>query len=485
MPEKSVHCVVTSPPYWNLRRYDQVERFWTEVEAVAWAEEKSTEWNRDLSFDGNARHMPRPARWDNSQKKWVGAVATEVRWEDGWCSYGNEETVAGYVGHTVEIFCELRRVLRDDGVIWWNIADSYSSGGSLCLIPYRVALALQEDGWVVRADVPWPKRAAMPDSADSRPGRALEYVFMLTKSMEYFFDMEAVRKRAIYPGDDRGARTDSRRGTGCNSMSGGPNSTGRNWRNCDLWFEQVEAPFGMVGVGNELLGVDATAAGYQGSHFASFSFNLIRPLILSGTSERCCARCGSPWRRVVEVNRGAMPKRRGGKNYGQETGCDHSHNSALCREGGDAWYNYAGTSETVGWEPTCECSGKLQRRMKMVEVPVPLDYDPGGRDRSLSSNNNGSTGSLDGIERETTMEWREVDAYESEVSLSEHPVDKCVVLDPFAGTASTMLASYRLGRRSVGIDMSLQYLREDAVPRCREATSDRRHLAAPPRRRLG
>jgi len=145
MPERSVHCVVSSPPYWGLRDYG----------------------------------IP------------------PVDWQDGdRCVFGLEKTIAAYIRHTIEIFDGLRRVLRDDGVIWWNVGDSYSSGsrssydrnapnkgqnhvgerrpcgeisGQKLLIPHRVAIALQDAGWCVRQDNVWAKRSPMPESVSGWP----------------------------------------------------------------------------------------------------------------------------------------------------------------------------------------------------------------------------------------------------------------------------------------------------------------------------
>lgn len=159
LPRVSVHCVCTSPPFWGLRDYD-----------------------RELQI-------------------------------------GTEETPEEYIQKLVEVFQEVRQVLRDDGVLWLNLGDCYSAGGmgghassksfnghrgrrglplvrkpppgmkpkNLMGIPWRVALALQEDGWYLRGDVIWHKPNSMPESVEDRPSKSHEYLFLLSKTDRYFF----------------------------------------------------------------------------------------------------------------------------------------------------------------------------------------------------------------------------------------------------------------------------------------------------------
>jgi DNA modification methylase len=144
---------------------------------------------------------------------------------------GSESTPDEYLATMVEVFREVRRVLRPDGTVWCNIGDSYSSGGrttqcdpsgntgtatladggarrapagiakpkDLLLMPARLALALQADGWWVRSDIIWAKPNPMPESVTDRPTSAYEHVFLLTKSARYFYDAEAVREPHIDP----------------------------------------------------------------------------------------------------------------------------------------------------------------------------------------------------------------------------------------------------------------------------------------------
>lgn len=134
LPAASVQCCVTSPPYWGLRDY------------------------------GHGGQI------------------------------GLEETPEQYVARLVAVFAEVRRVLADDGVLWLNLGDSYGSGKQLVGIPWRVAFALQADGWYLRSDTIWHKPNPMPESVRDRPTKAHEYVFLLSKSARYFYDQDAIRE---------------------------------------------------------------------------------------------------------------------------------------------------------------------------------------------------------------------------------------------------------------------------------------------------
>lgn len=316
LPAQSVHCVITSPPYWGLR---------------------------DYGADGQL---------------------------------GLEETPEQYVANMVDVFREVWRVLRDDGVLWLNLGDSYNgSGGAggdygagglkegqprypgrnvgnlkpkdLVGIPWRVAFALQADGWYLRSDVIWHKPNPMPESVTDRPTKAHEYIFLLTKSARYYYDADAVREPANYDGrkDTRmkgsekyfdavvpkqSAHTSAIKGT-----ERWPNLTvdgdpGRNRRS--VWTVATQ-PF-------------------SGAHFATFPPKLIEPCVLAGTSERgCCPACGAPWERVVE-RESLVPwdqrKKNGATKGSLERGYNENH-------GYGTSHTLGATVITTGWQPTCTC----------------------------------------------------------------------------------------------------------------------------------
>jgi site-specific DNA-methyltransferase (adenine-specific) len=201
LPDRCVQCIITSPPYWGLRDYK---------------------------------------------------IADQI---------GLEQSLPEFINSLTAVFREARRVLRDDGVFWLNIGDGYTSGNrgwrapdkknparamdtrpetplglkskDLLGIPWRLAFALQDDGWYLRADIIWNKPNAMPESVKDRPTRSHEYLFMLTKSEKYYYDREAVLE---------------------------PN--GRNRRS--VW--------------------DISTQAFHGAHFATFPPKLIEPCVRASSS---------------------------------------------------------------------------------------------------------------------------------------------------------------------------------------------------------
>jgi DNA modification methylase len=320
----SVHMVCTSPPYWGLRDY---------------------------------------------------GVAGQL---------GLEPTPEEYVANMVAVFREVRRVLRDDGTVWLNLGDSYAQsagrkdaddgreaefrrrgedrgyangsnfanyGGrmgearstvvsglkpkDLVGIRWRVAFALQADGWYLRSDIIWSKPNPMPESVTDRPTKSHEYVFLLSKRERYYFDQEAVREPAqpetaeryrygyapAYHELNSDPKGGGFRGEGGRERSG----SGRNIRS--VWTIATQP--------------------YPEAHFATFPEALVVPCIKAGTSERgVCAECGAPRERVVErvsiVERGAArtPTGRADKPYGKVPGSDTR--GVPSRD-----------VETTGWRPSC------------------------------------------------------------------------------------------------------------------------------------
>jgi site-specific DNA-methyltransferase (adenine-specific) len=251
MPEKSVHCCVTSPPYFGLR---------------------------DYGHDGQI---------------------------------GLEESPDAYVAKMVEVFREVRRVLRDDGTVWLNLGDSYaatggkaqphrdSSGGignkgtrgeqgyhaagggflrpntaqnglkpkDLIGIPWRVAFALQADGWYLRQDIIWHKPNPMPESVRDRCTKAHEYIFLLSKNERYYFDSEAMQEPATYIETEPRVQFSSRRARAINREPSG-NEAGKEYLR--------------PSTRNRRSVWTVTTKPYKGAHFATFPKDLIRPCILAG-----------------------------------------------------------------------------------------------------------------------------------------------------------------------------------------------------------
>lgn len=207
---------------------------------------------------------------------------------------GLEETPEEYITKLVDVFREVRRTLKDDGTLWVNIGDSYSGSGkgpagNLCKrhdeqnmtnasikqanvpdgckpkdligIPWMLAFALRADGWYLRQDIIWHKPNPMPESVQDRCTKSHEYIFLLSKSQHYYFDNVAIQEPCAYPNDNRGARSDARRGTGMNSMSG---KTGEYRNKRDVWSVNTKPN--------------------KEAHFATFPEELIEPCVLAGSS---------------------------------------------------------------------------------------------------------------------------------------------------------------------------------------------------------
>lgn len=179
---------------------------------------------------------------------------------------GLEPTPEEYIAAMVEVFRCVRDVLADDGTLWLNLGDSYGKGKQLLGIPWRVALALQADGWVLRQDIIWHKTNAMPESAKDRCTRGHEYVFLLTKRERYQYDAKAIEEPAKW--ERWGNQTEKKTHQGTAKHLGGktlaelPIRDKKNKRS--VW----SIP---------------TGGGYKGAHCAVFPPALIEPCILAGS----------------------------------------------------------------------------------------------------------------------------------------------------------------------------------------------------------
>jgi hypothetical protein len=195
-----VQCVITSPPYWGLRKYEGAQDgVWGGSPDCAhqWGEEKRIKQapQRDHAKGGGFAST----RGTEAARKGMAFEASHgtpcVKCGAWRGSFGLEPGVALYVSHTVEILRGVRRTLRSDGGVFWNIGDSYIDK-SLALVPDRVAVAAQEDGWFVRSEIIWVKPDAMPRSVKDRSTYAHERILMLTKSPKYYWNPDALREPA-------------------------------------------------------------------------------------------------------------------------------------------------------------------------------------------------------------------------------------------------------------------------------------------------
>ena len=195
---------------------------------------------------------------------------------------GLEETPTDYVNALVDVFREAKRVLREDGTLWLNLGDTYAGralrgGGlrdkNLIGIPWRVAFALQADGWNLRQDIIWSKPNPMPEPVLDRCTKAHEYIFLMSKSTKYFYDIDAIREpwkdnaRDIQRAKDKHPGYQGKHSKGYGSAGSstgqviGDPDKGRNKRS--VW--------------------SVTCHGFPGAHFATYPPELIRPCILAGS----------------------------------------------------------------------------------------------------------------------------------------------------------------------------------------------------------
>jgi len=305
MPAESVHCVVTSPPYWGLRDYGTAT--WDGGDAECDHQKPNADTGHIAHTTlggGTATNAAQVGGYKDLCRK-CGARRIDSQ-------LGLEPTPEAYVANMVDVFREVRRVLRDDGTLWLNLGDSYAAGGTgrrdtsgdyadrraeqfgsgrgngngpkdyaqrdvppglkpkdLVGIPWRVAFALQADGWYLRSDIIWAKPNPMPESVTDRPTKAHEYVFLLSKAPRYYFDADAVRE-ADSGQDHRRVVID---GQPSLEPSGGIAGTHQGIRTLD----------GRNGSGRNIRSVWTIATQpYPGAHFATFPEKLVEPCVKAG-----------------------------------------------------------------------------------------------------------------------------------------------------------------------------------------------------------
>ena len=299
LASKSVHTIVTSPPYYGLRDYGTAK----------W-EGGDSECDHIQGLD-NPRSSRPAGRFHGGDDKFITTPYKDVCGKCGAIrideQIGLEQTPDEYIANLVEVFRECKRILRDDGTLWVNIGDSYASmksrynqkaqnlnGGKsqdnefqgnktdlyhhpelglkdkdLIGIPWMLAFALRADGWYLRQDIIWAKPNPMPESVKDRCTKSHEYIFLLSKSARYYYDSEAIAepsmqlgKTAIrFGGAKYGDDPDPKYAT--KSGNEYTDSGTRNKR--DVWT--------------------VTTKPYKGAHYATFNPELIKPCILAGAPE--------------------------------------------------------------------------------------------------------------------------------------------------------------------------------------------------------
>lgn len=208
---------------------------------------------------------------------------------------GLEETPEQYIAAIVDVFRAVRDVLADDGTLWINLGDSYGSGKQLLGVPWRVALALQADGWILRQDIIWHKPNPMPESVQDRCTKSHEYLFLMTKSERYFYDADAISQPLSESSVDRLSQSNLANQAGSNRVPGktngamkavGPRFGGNKYGDDEREESRTKS-------GNEWSGESGRAnrrsvwsvptTPYKGAHFATFPLALVEPCVLAGS----------------------------------------------------------------------------------------------------------------------------------------------------------------------------------------------------------
>ena len=321
----SVHCVVTSPPYYGLRDYG------------------TALWD---GGDDACQHMA-PATGSTQNKGNNGRNGQPYRDTCGKCGarridrqLGLESSPEGYLAAMVAVFREVRRVMRDDAVCFCNMGDGYRDK-QLLLMPARLALALQADGWWVRSDIIWAKPNPMPESCRDRCTSAHEHVFMLTKKPRYYFDADAIAEPAMNTGGGEGATPDKAARAGITSNGTGLSSLrdkGAATRACrNVWTIPTHA--------------------YPAAHFATYPPELAERCIKAGTSERgCCAACGAPWQRITERSVAFIS---GSGKAGNVPNGKHAGSVQALSGDYDIRMGPSVATTTTGWSPSCQCNADV------------------------------------------------------------------------------------------------------------------------------
>lgn len=340
LPANSVHVCITSPPYWGLRGY------------------------------GGEKDM-----------------------------IGMEPTMQDHLSNIVAVGREIRRVLRDDGTLWLNYGDAYNNAGSRSqgsgldgkirggqqdtkgnwakvkevygdkryelaklglpvkqrlMLPARVALALQDDGWWIRSEIIWAKGVSfcpsysgscMPSSVRDRPTDSHEMMYLLSKKPSYYYDQQAVREPSA---ESQNSKEDTGGGRSIRTVWMIPDDEWTEFQQFRAWKAANQGDLTDTWVLNP--------RPLEAAHFATYPERLVEPCIKAGSSEHgACSECGSPWERVIErVGGPPLDNRNAPCEVGRGDGDTRPRGSSL--SGLYAEYGYA-TNVTTGWKATCDHPG--------------------------------------------------------------------------------------------------------------------------------
>lgn len=266
LEDQSINTCITSPPYWGLRNYNDEEK-----------------------------------------------------------QLGMEDTPEEFTENLVKVFREVKKVLRDDGTVWLNLGDSYGKNKQLTGIPWRVAFALQQDGWYLRQDIIWHKPNPMPESVRNRCTKAHEYIFLLSKKPKYYYDHEAIKEDAKYPQGPNSPK----------SIKKGKGEFGMDTRG-------GLSKIGALAKKNKRSVWTVTTKPFKGAHFATFPKDLIEPCVLAGCPEKMCCECGTPYKRQMQKT--GEFQRRWSKTIATAEGSPHEGQSSM-----------QNIYEDLGLQKQCDC----------------------------------------------------------------------------------------------------------------------------------
>lgn len=399
MPEDSVHCAMTSPPYFGLR---------------------------DYGVDGQI---------------------------------GLEESLDEYIDSLVDVAEELRRVLRDDGSWWLNLGDSFAGSNrgqwdddagrpkesvspdsgqlpdrdvrlrrkSKMLVPHRVAIALEDAGWIVRSDAVWKKSNPMPHPVKDRLHEHKEFVFHLTPEPEYYFDLDSIREPHKESSLDRS--------NSCFNSSGvGSLEAPREDARDSVLMDAEDALHENGKNPGDIFEVPVKA--FPEAHFAVYPPELCEKPIKSSCPEKVCAECGAPYERITEQvpmwerDRSTIERSQTKRalEIADEAGLTDEHFEAARSVG-------IGNLDGGEGNPYDRVDDKTAELAREAADVLGSYY----REALMS-------------ESEPTDEWRQSCSCETDST------EPGIVLDPFAGAGTTCLVAKELGRRFVGIDLNPEYV---------------------------